>query len=350
MGVVHGVVDEVVPGVFRIKERSLVRLYRPEVNVFVIAGPDGVVFDAGYGDPFSRRLFRKAIRTIGRICHSRGQSFHINRILVSHSHADHFSGLKYMRSFLKARILLTARTAAIIRDAQSYISSYSGYNDPFYTDLPYVRGTDLRDMDRPGLLRRTVKIISRLIYAWFYGVRFVDDPDEIIKEDGELLINGEIWRLIPSPGHTGDHALLHNPARGILFSGDNVLEGVTTWLGPPESDIGVYLESLENMFALEKLEIVLGSHGDPIREPYKRIRDIIEIRNARIVQILDLVRKRATGITVNGILHHLYSGDSGKNIAARGMVIISLMNLEKRGLVRREEGRAEAVFFPSRVE
>ena len=77
---------EVCPGIFMITERSWLPQLRPTVNIFVIAGSDGLVFDAGYGNRRTVKQFVKHFHRIGEICRDRGEQFSVRRVLVSHAH------------------------------------------------------------------------------------------------------------------------------------------------------------------------------------------------------------------------------------------------------------------------
>jgi len=51
--------EEVIPGIFLIKEKSGFERIKPSENIFVIAGPDGLIFDAGFGNKKVVKLFIK---------------------------------------------------------------------------------------------------------------------------------------------------------------------------------------------------------------------------------------------------------------------------------------------------
>lgn len=59
---------EVYPGIFRITERGVLGMLKPPVNIYVITGKNGLVYDSGYGDGSSVRKFLKAYKEINRIC------------------------------------------------------------------------------------------------------------------------------------------------------------------------------------------------------------------------------------------------------------------------------------------
>ncbi len=320
-----------------ITERSWLPQLRPTVNIFVIAGSDGLIFDAGYGNRKTVKLFVEQFRRIGETCRDRGEPFSVRRVLVSHAHPDHFAGIWRLRKELGLAVLLTRKTADIIRKRRTYRKSF-----------------DARKIEQELLGRSLIKrvllavigpITSRA-YELLYGTRFVPDPDEIIPEQGAISINGESWSVLPSPGHSEDHISLYDPVRGVLLAGDNVLEKIITWLGPPRSDPAQYVRTLESYLALPKLDVILGAHGGPVRQPERRINGIITWRKKRRDDVLTVISKAGSaGITARGILETLYRrGGRVRMMIAEGWVLLSLRNLMEEGIIQRFSDSGK-VFF-----
>jgi glyoxylase-like metal-dependent hydrolase (beta-lactamase superfamily II) len=132
----------------------------------------------------------------------------------------------------------------------------------------------------------------------------------------------------------------------VLFSGDNILRTVTTWLGPPESDLNAYRASMEYINSLEPLALILGAHGGPVRRARERIMEIVDLREKRTGQVLEIVRKSGGhGITAEEIIRELYPRDGRiKWEIARGWVVLTLKELEKQGFLSRETGRGSFRF------
>jgi len=319
---------EVCPGIFMITERSWLPQLRPTVNIFVIAGSDGLVFDAGYGNRRTVKQFVKHFHRIGEICRDRGEQFSVRRVLVSHAHPDHFAGAWRLRKELGLAVLLARTTAELIRSRRAYRRSYNARK----LEQEFLG----RSLVKRVLLAVTGPATSR-VYELLYGTRFVPDPDEIIPEQGTIGINGEAWSVLPSPGHSNDHISLYDPARGVLLSGDNVLGKIITWLGPPRSDPAHYVQTLESFLGLPKLDIILGSHGSPVHQPERRINSIITWRKKRRDDVLTIVSKAGpSGITARGILEALYRrGGRVRMMIAEGWVLLTLHNLVEEEALQR---------------
>lgn len=330
---------EILPHIFLIKEKGAFGDFKPGENIYVFAGHDGIICDAGYGNKRTVKKLVREIRKIEELYKAKNKPFKITRVLVSHSHPDHFSGLKLLRKYLGVKIVLTAKTARIIKNKEAFLQ----HSQPSFEQEMKVSYSKLRNF----LDKIKIKLM-RLISKAFYGIKFLDDPDEIIDEESEILINGEVWRIFPTPGHASDHISLYNEEKGILFSGDNVLRVKTTWLGPPNSDLRDYMRSLEYILNLPNLKVILSSHESPVENPKERIRTILEHRRRRTEQVRKLIQENSDGgITPEGIIKALYPGENKfKHEIARGWIVLTLKYLEEENQIERVVGKKEVRFFP----
>ncbi|MFX0071236.1 MAG: MBL fold metallo-hydrolase, partial [Candidatus Hermodarchaeota archaeon] len=181
---------EVYPGIFLIKETGTVKSVKPTINVYVLAGHDGLIFDAGYGDKTTEKYIIEEIKKIEDIYLSKHEKFRLTRVIPSHSHPDHVSALKLLRKYVKVKIVLTKKMAEIVKDKRSYLRIFK----------PNIA----EDLLRKNSLWIRIKQFIKFYFWWrlyrkAYGLKFINNPDEIIDESTEISINGEIWRIIPSP-------------------------------------------------------------------------------------------------------------------------------------------------------
>ena len=100
---------------------------------------------------------------------------------MSHGHPDHFSGLKKIRKSLGVKIVLTEKTADIIRNKNSFRKSF---NADSYKDYFIVQKGIKHKMS--NFIRG---LFSNLFFKQIYGLSYIADPDEIITENTEILIN-----------------------------------------------------------------------------------------------------------------------------------------------------------------
>jgi glyoxylase-like metal-dependent hydrolase (beta-lactamase superfamily II) len=319
--------EEVIPGIFLIKEKSGFERIKPSENVYIIAGPDGLIFDAGFGNKKVVKFFIKEINKIEQLYRDNKEDFKITRIIVSHGHPDHFAGLKKIKNSLGVKIILTKKTADIIKNKKSFMKSF---NSDSYEDYLIIQ---------KGFRYRMRSFLEKLMFSFFfkriYGLSFIANPDEIIKVNTEISINGEYWKVFPSPGHAVDHISLYNEEKGILLSGDNVLSK-TTWLGPPNCNIVEYIKSIETIQKLPNLKIILAAHGALINNPRERIIEILKHRKERTQQVLDIVKEfTENGTSPDEIIQKLYPNKKKmRTEIARGWVCLTLKMLEEQNVIK----------------
>ena len=330
---------EIYPEIFLIEEKGR---FRPSDNIYVLAGNDGIIYDAGYGNKRALMHFFNEFKEIETNYKEQNKEFKITRIIVSHAHSDHFSGLKRMSDNLGLKIILTEKIAKIIRDKVSFNNSFQADD---YEDYLKIRKNITRKIR--NFLRN---IGSRLFFRRIYGLSYLDNPDEIIDEKSVISINSEKWKIFLSPGHSPDHISLYNEEKGILFSGDNVLNMRSTWLGPPESNIADYIETIRQLQNLPNLKLILPAHGNIIENPKETLSAILERMKEREDQVLNAIYGHSgKGLSPKNIIKIIYPNEKKiLRIIARGWVVLTLKMLENRNLIKRQIIKKKILFFPNK--
>lgn len=314
---------EIAPDIFMITETVKSRFVNFSVNVFVIAGKDGLVFDSGYGTKKTTAYLEREIRKIEKLKKSRGEECHITRAIPSHGHWDHFSGLMHLRKCMGLKVLVTERMNKSIRSKKDYRRSFRG--ETKIVDVP---------------VSRFAKFLYRLwhdfldeTYFKIFAVKFISGPVEIVKENSELIVNGELWKILYAPGHCDDHIVLYNRARGIVFVGDNVLRSVTTWLGPPRSNLEEYIKSLKYLRGLPGLKLLFSAHGSVVTNPYERLDEAIAHREKKTEEVFGTIKNAGKkGITFDELFKDFYpSRRFYSRYIARGWILVTLEYLISRG-------------------
>jgi len=235
---------------------------------WLIPGRVPVLIDAGTGDP----------RHLGDLHAALGAS-RLERVLVTHAHADHASGAR----------AIAAR-------------------------MPHVRFAKM-----PWPLRdRSYQVL------W--------EP----LADGDVIEAGDTALVaVHTPGHAPDHLCFWEADSRTLFCGDLAVRGTTVVIpANGGGDLAEYLNSIERVLALAPARL-LPAHGPVIDEPEKVLRQYLVHRREREGQVLAALAAGDT--SADAVVARVYAGLAPSLVPlARDSVTAHLVKLERDGRVRRE--------------
>jgi glyoxylase-like metal-dependent hydrolase (beta-lactamase superfamily II) len=187
-------------------------------NTWLIDGDEPALIDAGVGHP--HHVDAIAGRLGGRA---------LARVLVTHGHTDHASGVPALR----------ARWPGI--DACKWLAD----------------GDDA-------------------IAGW-----------RAVSDEAVVRAGDRVMTVLHTPGHAPDHVCFWDAATGDLFVGDMLVLGSSVMIPAGRGgDLRAYLTSLERLAALRPRRALPG-HGPVIEDPLALITEYIAHRHAREQQILE---------------------------------------------------------------
>jgi glyoxylase-like metal-dependent hydrolase (beta-lactamase superfamily II) len=143
--------------------------------------------------------------------------------------------------------------------------------------------------------------------------------------------------LLHTPGHTADHVAVWVEDARALFTGDTVLGRGTSFIDPPEGDLGSYLASLRKMLELEARTIYPG-HGPIVLDAQAKLREYLAHRSDREDQIVAALGEGRR--SVDELVESIYAEYPAevRPLAARS-VLAHLRKLENEGRVERSAAR-----------
>jgi glyoxylase-like metal-dependent hydrolase (beta-lactamase superfamily II) len=155
--------------------------------------------------------------------------------------------------------------------------------------------------------------------------------------------NGVDLRVVPTPGHTPDHAAFWSEEASALFTGDAVLGRGTSVIDPPEGDLVAYLRSLERMRALAPRTIYPG-HGPTVLGGTAKLDEYLEHRAMRERQILDALDAGAR--TIDELVSEIYAEypNDVLELAARS-VLAHLLKLDSEGRIEKKASKGGEVRY-----
>jgi glyoxylase-like metal-dependent hydrolase (beta-lactamase superfamily II) len=261
----RGVPQAVMPGIRRITARNPSVMTYLGTNTYLIDSDDGLtILDPGPNDP---RHIAETIAAAG--------DTPIRRILLTHTHGDHWGGLAALKAATNAPVHAYKVSA----------------KDGFAPDLP------------------------------------LDDGDTVAG-----------LTAVFTPGHAADHlsfAYTHADGTRILFSGDHVMSWSSSIVSPPDGHMGDYYRSLERLLTRDD-DIYLSGHGPTLPDPRALVRELLAHRQHREGTILAELRNQDWNIAALAAkLYH--KTDRFLIVAAQRNVLAHLLKLKDENLVRELE-------------
>ena len=305
--------EEVTPHVYSldVKIDWFPQPFPPNVHL-IVDGGEGALIDAGFPDDESFNTRMEWLRSV--------PDLKLKYIVITHHHFDHSSGAAKLRDATGAKI--------VMHKVEEPILKRSAMEDvPSDMDVPKQ---DDSDKDVPeGVkewLARTALWRKEAAEA---------GADELVTDNDTLSIGGLTLRIVHSPGHTAGHISPFLEQGKVLFAGDNVLGmGTTVVPPPPHGDMFDYIASLKKMQALNA-EVMCCGHGPVVREPNRKLQELIDHRQEREEQILTLVGEGRD--TVKSLVKAIYP-ELDKRILgmATSQVLSHLSKLEREGRAKTE--------------
>ncbi len=157
-------------------------------------------------------------------------------------------------------------------------------------------------------------------------------PDLTLHEGDAIGMREFRLRAVHTPGHASNHLCYLFEDKGILFTGDHVMQGSTVVISPPDGDMIQYLQSLERLLALELTALAPG-HGHLIEKPHDEVRRLIAHRLKREQKVLAAFEKKNPA-TLDDLLPLVYDDvPQGVHAVARRSLHAHLIKLAREGKV-----------------
>ena len=196
-------------------------------NVYLLVDDGLTLVDTGF--------FGRADRILEQIEELGYSPSDINRIIITHHHADHVGSLAALKKVTQAEII--AHPA----------------------DAPYIDGS----LPQPGPSRP--QWLSNFLprFGWLWTTEPVA-VDTLVNDGDELPILGGI-KILHTPGHTPGSICLYLQSKRLLIAGDLLAHRFGLKL-PSRAftvDIDQEMQSIKRIAALE-VDIICFGHGSPI--------------------------------------------------------------------------------------
>jgi len=282
----------IIPGLFLVPGANRGRF--PHSHSFFVDGETTALIDVGCGPAVLEALLRVQ---------------RLDLAIISHSHVDHCGGLWRLPG--------------------TPVISPEQHADKFWRLEPLA--------DRffgPGPLAD----------AWIQAVKMMvdarDAPAGSHYGDGHIFDFGRVrLQAIHAPGHLDDHYIFFEPRHGLVLLFDIDLTSFGPWYGNPESDIDLFLASIEKARALRPALVASSHKGivrDDIDQHLRRFAQVFDRRDERLRELLRTARTIDELVDAGPIYGRETLGNPIVRLSERRMIEKHLLRLERRGQVRRD--------------
>jgi glyoxylase-like metal-dependent hydrolase (beta-lactamase superfamily II) len=259
----------------------------------------------------------------------------VHTVIVTHSHADHFGGAARIAKETGAKIVAhrrfsvgpfaaaTSEPEVSVDDLAAHHRHAHGAPVDHEDELPEALQAAIDDahaiLERArtsgltpwGGARPSPPFSTRVRwhFARWIGRSFVPVISHPVEHGDALELGGREWFVTHTPGHTGDHICLHDPASGVLLSGDHVLPTITPHIGGITSSpdpLASFFYSLDRVAEIQGVSQVLPAHGHPFEDLAGRARAIKRHHYERLERVREISRAFGVPETVQAFSRQLF--------------------------------------------
>ena len=241
-----------------------------ELNAFLIKGEGrSLLIDTGFSAEESKQSLFKGLNEL---------SVDLNNmdIFVTHLHADHCGLVDVLKNDNNVVYISEEDAKGMER----------GLSDDFWAQVEkqqtllmgFPPEEELNYKDHPGYINQAKKAVE-----WRY-----------LEEGDEISYGGYNFVVLDLNGHTAGQLGLYDKERGLLFSGDHILNKITPNIScwDLKNDyLGSFLKNLKRVGNL-KIDILFSAHRALVEDPYKRIEELIAHHARRLEYARQILKNK----------------------------------------------------------
>ena len=276
-----------------------------EINYSFVKGAPGcrsLLVDAGLPDEIAPGCREALLYDMEEL----GLSFHQLDCVITHSHRDHVGQAKLLNE-RGARVLINP----VDMSTEEEQINHELLHPELRRRLFRLIGLELADQETyEAFWRAADEFSSGFEDCW----NFSWDP----ISPGEELHYGEYrFTVVPLPGHTQGQIGLWDRTKKLLFSGDQLVHGITPIVGDagnyPEG-LDEYLNSMRDVKHLYGSCLFIPGHGRPFRNPTAEVDAVVQSYLDKCSIMYDILRHSEQPLSIRGIAMRTY-GRYGRELS-----------------------------------
>lgn len=291
--------EECLPGIFEVQVPSG-QEESGTVNIFIVAGEKGkrsLMIDTGVNTELCRQKLGDALEKMGIDCKNLD-------VFITHKHYDH-AGLALEFQQKGARVFMNPE-----ENRHKYDCLYFGtIKDDLQDRESVLRSVGITKEDTPELWKLFWGA-NRGDDRGKYGTYIVSEFPYIPVKAGDVFQYGTYcFKAVPLKGHTYGQMGLYEEEKRILFSADQLIDGIAPIVGtsyPDEHILEGYFDSIEDVKNIYCDCQVFPAHGDKITDAPalgKRIKVMYLDKLDEIKKVIDHHNRK---ITVREMANTIY--------------------------------------------
>ncbi|MBA4538624.1 MBL fold metallo-hydrolase [Bacillus aquiflavi] len=255
------------------------------VYCYLFEHVDGyVLIDAGFNDRNAKAAWKQFFQQ----CNIHAKK--IKTIYLTHFHPDHAGLAGWMQQLTGADVYMHEIDLNMINQVWG--------EDSLQTKL--VEEMNLNH----GVPRQLSADISIHMDLIAHHVHPLPQIKPLMTEEVEF--GGKTWEVIHTPGHSNGHICFYQKEKGLLISGDHILDKITPnislWPGASNTPLHDYIQSLRKIKELH-VEKAFPGHGDIINRVNERIEQLIHHHKVRLKEMEELAHHQ----TAYQVADHIFA-------------------------------------------
>jgi glyoxylase-like metal-dependent hydrolase (beta-lactamase superfamily II) len=254
------------------------------VNVYLIEDEPLTLVDCGPASTESLDAFDVQLRALG---HSIAD---LELLLVTHEHVDHLGLTRHLAAASGAEV-------ACLNELATYAESFSEHastDDRSAAELMRLHGV-------PHDVVAALERVAPLARSW--GSSFT--TTRRLSASSEIELRDRTLKVVHAPGHSPTDTLFLDETNELVFVGDHLLAKISSnaLISPAAEPVvadgrpprrRALIEYMASLRATRELPVslVLGGHGDPIRDHKALIDRRLGEYDVRATKILSVIRAR----------------------------------------------------------
>jgi len=263
------------------------------VNVYLVDDDPLTLVDAGPNWGVALVALEDGVRQAGRRLED------IERIVVSHQHADHIGLVGIVAEKSGAEVCALDAFAPLVED----FAAYADRNDALAQAV----------MRRHGVRDDVVTVLAAVTRA-HRGWGGSAPVTQRLRDGGELGFASRRFEVHHRPGHSPSDTILFDAASGELLAGDHLIKNISSNpvisapLDPGGERASALLTYMTSLRATRELPIgtVMPGHGETFGDHAELIGERFAMHERRARKILGLIAEQP--LTAHEIAHSIWGG------------------------------------------